>query len=102
MAWKEICPLTDIPKLGSRVVRTSTKEIGVFRTETDSVFAINNLCPHKKGPLSQGIVFGETVQCPLHNWRINLVSGKAEEPDEGETTCYPTKIENGIVFLEVE
>ena len=102
MAWKEICPLADIPKLGSRVVRTSTKEIGVFRTETDGVFAINNLCPHKKGPLSQGIMFGETVQCPLHNWRISLVSGKAEEPDEGETTCYPTKIENGIVFLEVE
>ncbi len=102
MAWKEICPLTDIPKLGSRVVRTSTKEIGVFRTETDNVFAINNLCPHKKGPLSQGIVFGETVQCPLHNWRISLVSGKAEEPDEGEESCYPTKIGNGIVFLEVE
>lgn len=102
MAWKEICPLADIPKLGARVVRTTGKEIGVFRTDGDSVFAINNLCPHKKGPLSQGIVFGETVQCPLHNWRISLVSGKAEEPDEGETTCYPTKIENGIVFLEVE
>lgn len=101
MAWKEICPLTDIPQLGSRVVRTSGKEIGVFRTEDDSVFAINNLCPHKKGPLSQGIVFGETVQCPLHGWRISLVNGKAEEPDEGETTCYPTKIEDGIVFLEI-
>jgi nitrite reductase (NADH) small subunit len=102
MAWKEICPLTDIPQLGSRVVRASGKEIGVFRTEDDSVFAINNQCPHKKGPLSQGIVFGKTVQCPLHNWRISLVNGKAEEPDEGETTCYPTKIENGIVFLEIE
>ncbi len=101
MAWKEICPLADIPKLGSRVVRTSDKEIGVFRTDDDRVFAINNLCPHKKGPLSQGIVFGDTVQCPLHNWRISLVDGKAEAPDEGETPCYQTKIENGIVFLAV-
>ena len=101
MAWKEICPLEDIPKLGSRVVRTSGKEIGIFRTDDDRVFAINNLCPHKKGPLSQGIVFGETVQCPLHNWKISLVDGKAEAPDEGETPCYQTKIEGDIVFLEV-
>ncbi|PCI61611.1 MAG: nitrite reductase (NAD(P)H) small subunit [Methylophilaceae bacterium] len=101
MSWTEICPLNDIPKLGSRVVRTSKSEIGVFRTDDDRVFAINNLCPHKKGPLSQGIVFGDTVQCPLHNWKISLVDGKAEEPDEGETTCYQVKVEDGIVFLEV-
>lgn len=101
MAWKEICPVEDIPKLGSRVVRAKDCEIGVFRTEDDRIFAINNLCPHKKGPLSQGIVFGDKVACPLHNWRISLETGKAEEPDEGETTCYPTKVENGMVFLEL-
>jgi nitrite reductase (NADH) small subunit len=101
MAWKEICPVEDIPKLGSRVVRAKDREIGVFRTEDDRIFAINNLCPHKKGPLSQGIVFGDKVACPLHNWRISLETGKAEEPDEGETTCYPTKVVNGMVFLEV-
>jgi len=101
MSWTKICPLNDIPKLGARVVRTNEHEIGVFRTDDDSVFAINNLCPHKKGPLSQGIVFGNTVQCPLHNWKINLVDGKAEEPDEGETTCYKVKVEDGIVYLEV-
>lgn len=101
MAWKEICPLVDIPKLGARVVRTADKEIGIFRTEDDHVFALNNLCPHKKGPLSQGIVHNDSVTCPLHSWKINLATGQAEEPDEGETACYPTKIEGGIVLLDV-
>ena len=101
MAWKKVCPLNDIPKLGSRVVRSEGKEIGVFRTEDDGVFALNNLCPHKKGPLSQGIVHGDKVTCPLHYWKISLATGNADEPDEGETTCYQTKVEDGIVFLEV-
>lgn len=101
MAWKKVCPLDDIKKLGSRVVRNDNREIGVFRTEDDRVFAVNNLCPHKKGPLSQGIVHGDKVTCPLHNWKISLETGKADEPDEGETTCYPTKVEDGIVFLDV-
>ena len=101
MAWKEVCPLIDIPKLGARVVRTENKEIGIFRTEDDSVFAINNTCPHKAGPLSQGIVFEKMVACPLHNWRISLETGQAEAPDEGETACYQTKVEGGIVYLAV-
>lgn len=101
MTWKQICPLDDIPPLGSRVVRSNNKEIGIFRTSDDSVYAINNLCPHKKGPLSQGIVHGDKVTCPLHNWKISLVTGKADEPDEGETKCYETKVEDGIVFLAV-
>lgn len=101
MTWKQICALTDIPKLGSRVVRTESKEIGVFRTEDDRVFAINNRCPHKGGPLSQGIVYGDKVACPLHSWKISLVDGKAEEPDVGETACYQVKVENGMVFLQV-
>jgi nitrite reductase (NADH) small subunit len=100
MDWKAICPLVDIPKLGARVVRTADKEIGVFRTEDDRVFAINNSCPHKGGPLSQGIVYGDKVACPLHSWKISLVDGKAEEPDVGETACFQVKVEDGIVFLQ--
>lgn len=102
MAWKTICPLTDIPKLGARVVRTADKEIGVFRTDDDRVFAINNSCPHKGGPLSQGIVYGDKVACPLHSWKISLVDGKAEEPDVGQTACFQVKVEEGIVYLQVE
>ncbi|MGZ8270378.1 MAG: nitrite reductase small subunit NirD [Methylophilus sp.] len=101
MSWTKICPLNEIPKLGSRVVRTENTDIGIFRTEDDRVFALNNSCPHKGGPLSQGIVYGDKVACPLHSWKISLVDGKAEEPDVGKTACYQIKVEDGVVYLEV-
>lgn len=100
--WVKVAPLEDIPKLGARVVRTKDCDIGVFRTEDDRVFAINNACPHKAGPLSQGIVYGDKVACPLHSWKISLVDGKAEEPDVGETACYQVKVEDGVVYLELK
>lgn len=104
--WVKIAPLADIPRQGARVVRREkteggNEEIGIFRTEDDRVFAINNLCPHKKGPLSQGIVYGDKVACPMHSWKISLVDGKAEEPDEGEVACFNVKVEAGMVYLEV-
>ena len=105
--WVKIAPFDEIPKLGSRVVRTKDSEnkdleIGVFRLEDDRIFAINNMCPHKGGPLSQGIVYGDKVACPLHSWKISLVDGKAEEPDVGETACFNTKVENDVVWLELK
>ena len=93
--------LTDIPKLGSRVVRSSKGDIAVFRTEDDRVFALHNQCPHKGGPLSQGIVYGNKVACPLHGWKISLADGNAEEPDVGYTACYAVKVEEGTVYLEL-
>ena len=100
--WTKIVALEDIPKLGSRVVRSETEgEIAVLRTEDDRVFALHNACPHKGGPLSQGIVYGDKVACPLHSWKISLVSGDAEEPDEGHTACFAVKVEDGVVFLEL-
>ena len=105
--WVKVASFEEIPKLGARVVRTKDSEqkefdIGVFRTEDDRIFAINNSCPHKAGPLSQGIVYGDKVACPLHSWKISLVDGKAEEPDVGETACFNTKVEDGIVYLELK
>ena len=93
--WTEIVKLEDIPKLGSRVVATETMSIAVFRTSTDEVFAIRDACPHKGGPLSQGIVHGTSVTCPLHNWKIDLASGEALGPDEGCTNVFPVKVEDG-------
>jgi nitrite reductase (NADH) small subunit len=98
--WIKIVALNDIPKLGSRVVRSADKEIAIFRTEDDRVFALHNSCPHKGGPLSQGIVYGDKVACPLHNWKISLVDGNAEEPDEGHTACFAVKVEEEMVYLE--
>jgi nitrite reductase (NADH) small subunit len=100
-SWIKVAPLEDIPKLGARIVRTKTIDIGVFRTEDDRIFAINNSCPHKGGPLSQGIVYGDKVACPLHSWKISLVDGKAEEPDVGKAACFNTKVEDGFVYLEL-
>jgi nitrite reductase (NADH) small subunit len=99
--WTKVVALQDIPKLGSRLVRSAKGEIAIFRTEDDRVFALHNNCPHKGGPLSQGIVYGDKVACPLHNWRISLVDGQAEEPDEGHTACFAVKVEDGAVYLEI-
>ena len=97
--WIEIAALEDIPRLGSRVVKTDTVDIAVFRTASDEVFALKDECPHRKGPLSQGIVHDTTVTCPLHNWKIDLASGEAKAPDEGCTRSYPVKLENGQIYL---
>ena len=99
--WTKITPLEDIPKLGSRVVRSSKGDIAVFRTADDKVFALHDKCPHKGGPLSQGIVYGDKVACPLHSWKIHLADGNAEEPDEGHTACFAVKVEDGTVYLEL-
>ncbi|PPC82445.1 MAG: nitrite reductase (NAD(P)H) small subunit [Methylotenera sp.] len=100
--WVKVAPLEEIPKLGARVVRSQNVDIGVFRLEDDRIYAVNNSCPHKGGPLSEGIVYGDRIACPLHSWKINLVDGKADEPDVGETACFNTKIEDGVVYLELK
>ena len=101
--WNLICPLDDIPPLGSRVVqRASGGDIAIFRTAEDEVFALHDKCPHKGGPLSQGIVFGTSVACPLHNWTVGLDSGCAKAPDEGCTPKFSVKVDNSTVFLSTE
>ena len=101
--WKYICKLEDIPVLGaSRVTRAQGLEVAVFRTATDEVFALLDRCPHKGGPLSQGIVFGKSVACPLHNWTIGLCDGQAQAPDEGCTPSFQVKLENGAVYLDAD
>ncbi len=100
--WTEITPLDEIPRLGSRVIKTDTMEIAVFRTAADEVFAVKNACPHKAGPLSEGIVHGNSVTCPLHNWNIDLASGEALGPDEGCTNTFPAKVDGGIVFIDLK
>ncbi len=97
--WVEVVALEDIPQLGSRVIETDTMNIAVFRTSSDEVFAIKDACPHKQGPLSQGIVHGTSVTCPLHSWKIDLASGEALGADKGCAHVFSTKIENGKVFI---
>ena len=100
--WVEIAALEDIPRLGSRVIKTDTMDVALFRTRDDRVFALRDACPHKGGPLSQGIVHGTSVTCPLHNWKIDLASGEALGPDEGCTNVFAAKVENGRVYLALK
>lgn len=92
MDWLEIGGLEDIPQRGARVVRTERGDIAVFRTGQNELFALANACPHLAGPLSEGIVHGNAVTCPLHNWVIDLSSGRAAAPDEGCVTAYPVAV----------
>jgi nitrite reductase (NADH) small subunit len=97
--WIDVGHLDDIPRLGSRVVTTSAIDIAVFRTADDTVFALHDRCPHKAGKLSQGIVHGEQVTCPLHNWVIGLADGRAQEPDEGCARTVAVRLEAGRILL---
>ncbi len=99
--WKPICRVEDIPVLGSRrVMRPQGMAVAVFRNDQDQVFALLDRCPHKGGPLSQGIVFGTSVACPLHNWTIGLDTGCARAPDEGSTPRFAVKVVDGTVHLD--
>jgi nitrite reductase (NADH) small subunit len=100
MSWVDIGALDDIPAQGARVVKTAQGCVAVFRTLDDQVFALDDRCPHKGGPLSEGIVHGHSVACPLHNWVFDMSSGAAQGADEGQVNTYPARIENGRVLLD--
>ena len=103
-AWTRVCAVDDLPVAGARVIRRSPEaggDVAVFRTAADEVFALADRCPHKGGPLSQGIVYGRRVACPLHNWSISLEDGTAQAPDRGCTAHYPVKVEDGVVYADL-
>jgi len=100
-SWTEIGTLDDIPRQGARVVRRADGDIAVFRTQDDEVFALRDKCPHKGGQLSQGIVHGHKVACPMHDWKISLDTGMAVAPDEGCAARFPVRVEGGKVFLSL-
>jgi nitrite reductase (NADH) small subunit len=102
--WQYVCKVEEIPILGARVIERSAAQggnVAVFRNDRDVLFALLDKCPHKGGPLSQGIVFGERVACPLHNWTIELKSGEAVAPDVGCAKRFPIKVETGDVYVQL-
>ena len=99
--WKRLCALDEIPQQGSRVVKSAKGDIAVFRTATDEIFALHDKCPHKGGPLSQGIVAGKVVTCPMHSWKIQLDSGEAVAPDKGCSKSFAVKLEGDAVWLKL-
>ena len=98
--WIDIGALDAVPQRGARMIKTAAGCVAVFRTGADEVFALDNACPHKKGPLAEGIVHGKAVTCTLHNWVISLETGLVQGADEGQVNTYPAKVEDGRILLD--
>ena len=98
--WIEIGQLSDIPKRGARCVTTPMGKNAVFRSANDQVFAIDDECPHRGGPLSQGIVHGTQVTCPLHNWVFSLETGQAQGADEGAVRTFELRREGQTILID--
>lgn len=98
--WIDIGALEDIPVRGARVIKTRAGCVALFRTGADEVFAIDDTCPHKAGPLSEGIVHDRAVTCPLHNWVISLETGQVRGPDEGHVRTYGVRVDDGRILLD--
>ena len=101
IAWTDVGAVSDIPLRGARRVPTPEGDIAIFRTGDGKVFALKDACPHKGGPLSEGIVHGRKVACPLHNWIIDLEDGAATGADQGCARSFPVKLENGRIYLDM-
>ena len=97
--WIDVGAVDDVPVLGSRVVQAPGGHIAVFKAADDTLFALRDRCPHKGGPLSQGMVHGHSVTCPLHNWVISLASGEAQGQDKGCTPTIPVKVSGSRVLI---
>lgn len=100
MNWTDICSVTDIPLRGARIVKTAAGCVAVFRTNDNEVFATSDRCPHQGGPLSEGIVHGKAVTCPLHNWVFSLETGEAQGANEGRITTFSARIIDDRVLLD--
>ena len=100
MSWIDVGSIDDIPVRGARIVKTPAGCVALFRTDEAEVFAASDTCPHKGGPLSEGIVHGKKVTCPLHNWVFSLETGEAQGADEGRIDTYPLRVEGGRILLD--
>ncbi len=99
--WLLVGSVDDIPERGARCVHHGDTTIALFRTRDNQIFALEDKCPHKKGQLSQGIVHGNCVTCPLHNWVISLENGAAQGADDGWTPAYPVRVEGRQIYLDI-
>ncbi len=100
--WTDVGNINEVPRLGARTVKPPRGDVALFRTADDEIFALRDRCPHKHGPLSQGIVHGRSVTCPLHNWVISLETGEAMGADKGCTPKIPVRVENGRISIKYQ
>lgn len=101
--WIRMTRCDDVPPREGRVAFVGDRAIAIFNTGDGRFLAVDNRCPHRGGPLADGIVAGETVVCPLHAWKISLRTGSVEQPAEPRACvrAYRTRVEAGIVLVEL-
>jgi nitrite reductase (NADH) small subunit len=99
--WVAVGVIDDIPLRGARCVKNGAMTIAIFRTAANEIYALEDKCPHRNGPLSQGIVHDGCVTCPLHNWVISLETGRAQGADEGVTLAFPVRVEGQQIYLDL-
>jgi nitrite reductase (NADH) small subunit len=99
--WTDVGAVTDVPLRGARRVPTPGGDVAVFRTGDNQLYALRDRCPHKGGPLSQGLVHGHAVTCPLHSWNIHLANGEPMGADAGKgcTPRVPVRVSEGRILL---
>jgi nitrite reductase (NADH) small subunit len=97
--WFAVCAVDDIPAFGSRRLAAGGLKIALIRTEGSVVYALDDHCPHRGGPLSEGIVSADRVACPLHGQCVALATGELIAPDEGRTRRFDVRVEDGQVLL---
>jgi nitrite reductase (NADH) small subunit len=101
--WIRVTALENIPAREGRAVQIGDREIAIFNLG-DRLLATSNRCPHKSGPLCDGIVTGNSVVCPLHAWKVSLVDGSVERPSSEKERCietYPVRVDEGVVVVAV-
>ena len=99
MSWIDIGSIDDIPLRGARKIKTALGCVALFRTDEAEVFATAGTCSHKGGPLNEGIVHGQSVTCPLHNWVFDLKTGQAQG-EEGAIATFPARVEGGRILID--
>ena len=99
--WTPVAHEDDIEARSARTVRYAGVRIALFRGASGKVYALEDRCPHKNGPLSEGIVHGERVTCPLHAWVLELRSGEATGADHGCARSYPVQVIDGVIYLSL-
>ena len=100
--WVRVAPCDQIPPRQGRSVSIGDRELAIFNLG-DRFFATDNRCPHKGGPLCDGIVTGVSAVCPLHAWKINLADGRVERPQGAEhcVATYPVRVDEGVIVVSV-
>ena len=102
MCIRDSCHIDEIPSRGAIRITHGAEKVAVFKSAAEKISALEDKCPHQGGPLSDGIVHGNCVTCPLHNWDIDLSTGLAQGADTGCVKTFDVQVVDRTVFIELQ